>query len=628
MSAAPGIPPQARVGLRSLRVRIVAIFVAALLALLSAIGFLVAQQQATAASLELIARGYSPLSKSAARLDRDRQRVANDLERLLREERRPGKGAESPTVIYTEAFTRNLLAGRSFVADAKRLAASAEERAVLNKADVHLNRIDDLARSYEALSKRFLVLAEGGRGEEAAALTIELRRAGDDLGTEIQQLVRLIDGRISDLTEATQDAQVRGLAVAAVLSAVALGFSILLIGAVFVALRPISRLTAEVGRLAAGESFGHVEVRGADEVAVLAREFNQMADAIRQRDLRLTERAEELRRLSRYLSSVLDSLDDSLIVVEEGAVTLANPAATTTWGAQRGAADPAALAALPPGRHEVRVGDALHEVRVAPFGDGGRLVLTADITEATATRQRLAQSERLALVGQMLAQITHEVRNPLNALSLNAELMADELHDLDPDRRAEAWELLATISGEIDRLTELTGHYLQLARRPPAQLSPTGLRPLIDDVARLLRPELEQAGVALRIEPGGPDAVLADGNQLRQALLNVVRNAVEAGARTIVVRPDLRDGALALTITDDGPGMTEEEAARAFDPFWSSKASGTGLGLAITRQILEAHGGEVDVHSTPGGGTVIALVLPALAPSAEDPDVADHPRRR
>jgi signal transduction histidine kinase len=618
----------ARLGLRTLRFRIVAIFVAALVALLSALGFLVAQQQRTVESLETITRGYLPLSKAAARLDRDRQRVENDMQRLLRDQRRPGTGADSPTAIYTEAFTRNLLAGRSFIADARRIAPTPEERAILNKADVHINRIDDLARQYEELSKRFLALAEGGRSDEAAALTGDLRRLGDDLGTEILQLIRLVDGRISDLTEATQDAQVRGLAVAALLSAVALGFSILLVGAIFVALRPIGRLTAEVQRLAAGERIERVEVVGTDEVAALAREFNSMADAIRQRDARLTERAEELRLLSRYLSSVLDGLHEALIVVEDGRVTLANPAATATWQAHRGDQPPDALAALPAGRHELVRGGRLHEVRVTPFGDAGSLLVAADITEQTATRQRLAQSERLAVIGQMLAQITHEVRNPLNALSLTAELMADELAELDPERRAEAWELLSTISGEIERLTQVTGHYLQLARRPPARLTATRLDRVLDDVARLLRPELDQAGVALTCTAPAPRTTLADGNQLRQALLNVVRNAIEAGARAIDIALVDAPGTVTLRITDDGPGMTADEAERAFDPFWSGKESGTGLGLAITRQILEAHAGEVHVRSQPDRGTTVDLALPDRAPTLEEPDVPDHPGRR
>src|SRR5690606_28398830 len=133
----------------------------------------------------------------------------------------------------------------------------------------------------------------------------------------------------------------------------------------------------------------------------------------------------------------------------DGRVSLTNPAARRIWGAAQDGPPPEPLAALltGPGDRELAHPDgSLHEVRLTPFGDGGFLVVSADVTERRRAEERLARSERLAMIGQMLAQITHEVRNPLNALSLNAELLADELGALDPQRRTEAWDLLATRS--------------------------------------------------------------------------------------------------------------------------------------------------------------------------------------
>jgi signal transduction histidine kinase len=245
-----------------------------------------------------------------------------------------------------------------------------------------------------------------------------------------------------------------------------------------------------------------------------------------------------------------------------------------------------------------------------PFGGNGVIVVAADVTEQRRALDRLARSERLALVGQMLAQITHEVRNPLNAMSLNAEMLADELDRIDPAGTTDAGELLATVSGEIERLTHITAHYLQLARRPKATLAPENLPDLVADVARLLHAELAKAGVSLGVrgEPLPPQ--LVDGNQVRQALLNVVRNAVEAGARQLAIELRSDGDEVHLALTDDGPGMTPDEVERAFDPFFSTKTTGTGLGLAITRQILEDHDGTVRVVSAPGRGTTVTLVLP------------------
>ena len=121
--------------------------------------------------------------------------------------------------------------------------------------------------------------------------------------------------------------------------------------------------------------------------------------------------------------------------------------------------------------------------------------------------------------------------------------------------------------------------------------------------------ELDLRGIRFDIRPSPVSHAMVDGNQLRQALINIVRNAIEAGAKTLTLEVTTAPQALTIVIRDDGPGMSDEELARAFDPFYSTKASGTGLGLAITRQILEDHGGRIDVESN-SSGTAISLVLP------------------
>jgi signal transduction histidine kinase len=262
------------------------------------------------------------------------------------------------------------------------------------------------------------------------------------------------------------------------------------------------------------------------------------------------------------------------------------------------------------GVHEHHEAGLDHEVRAVPFGSAGVIVVVSDVTDQRRALERAARSERLALVGQMLAQITHEVRNPLNAISLNAEMLGDEIDRLDPEQRTEAGLLLGTISSEIERLVAVTAHYLQLARRPRARLVSEDLGELVGDVARLLHAELGQAGVALEVRAEALPAQLVDGNQLRQALLNVVRNAVEAGARRLRIEVGSDEAEVRLALVDDGPGMTTEEVSRAFDPFYSTKATGTGLGLAITRQILEDHDGTVRVDSAPGSGTTVTLAWP------------------
>jgi signal transduction histidine kinase len=230
--------------------------------------------------------------------------------------------------------------------------------------------------------------------------------------------------------------------------------------------------------------------------------------------------------------------------------------------------------------------------------------------------QKLIRSERLATVGRMAAQIAHEVRNPLSSIGLNAELLGDELgQEADEARR-----LVASIIGEVDRLTEITETYLRFTRLPRPKLEREDLGALVTSVVALGRGEVEKEGIALSLDiaPDLPE-IPADEAQLRQALINLVRNAREALAQATTKRLAISlaaDGAaarLVLRVSDSGPGIDAGDLGRIFDPFFSTKAQGTGLGLALVQQIVVDHGGQIDVESGPGRGTTFTLAFPLPA---------------
>ena len=614
-------------GPRSIRFRIAAAFFVALLAMVGAQTYLIAQQGPVNASLRLVTEGYLPLAKQVARLRRDQDRVQRDLNRINNDRPRPVTGETSVAEIYTEELRGNLDDTRAMSSAMRLLSTGPEEQAVLTKVGAYLDSIELIFASYQEQSVAYLAMVAAGRLQEAQDnLRRPLRTSGKQLAEEFEKLERTIDGRITALTKATEQQQARATAVAVSLASLAALLGLALLGASFYALRPIGQLTAEVQRIAAGDVGARVEVGGDNEVGVLAAEFNAMAQAIEQRDRSLHERADELNRLSRYLGSVVDSLEDGLLVVEHGVVTLVNPAAARLWDVVVEAAPPEVLRrVLRPGQHELEgPGERLFAVRAVPFGPEGVVAVLTDVTAAVRAQERLARSERLALVGQMLAQITHEVRNPLNALSLNAELLGDELERLDAAHATEGWEILAMIAGEVQRLTDVTGHYLQLARRPPARLRSANVGRVVEEVARLLEPELDEVGAELSLSLDPIPDVMVDDNQLRQALLNVVRNALESGARGLTMQLMAQGEEVFVSLQDDGPGMTEAEISHATDPFFSTKASGTGLGLAITRQILEDHDGRVEITSDVGQGALVRLVFPRRSDDADLPLGDDH----
>ena len=242
-----------------------------------------------------------------------------------------------------------------------------------------------------------------------------------------------------------------------------------------------------------------------------------------------------------------------------------------------------------------------------PFGERGRLIVGEDVTEREAVRERLMRTERLALVGRMLAQITHEVRNPLNAMSLNAELLGDEL------KGGEATAMLATITGEIRRLEKLTERYLHLSRKRVPQLARTSPRALIDRVVSIEQAALDAAGVQTSIQGDASTPVEIDVDAVERTLRNLLRNAVEAGASEVTLALAVREAHFTVAVSDNGPGLSTEEASQAFDPFFTTKASGTGLGLAIGRQELEEMGGRLDHMTGPSDGARFVIQVPIKA---------------
>ncbi len=234
----------------------------------------------------------------------------------------------------------------------------------------------------------------------------------------------------------------------------------------------------------------------------------------------------------------------------------------------------------------------------------------------------LLKSERLATIGRMTSLITHELRNPLSSIGLNAEMLMDALSDLPADQREDLSVHLETIINEVDRLRDITEEYLVYARLPEPKFAPHDLLDILEQLIDFHDWEWQQEGIQVDVHlPEDPDAdwtLKADANQLRQALLNLIKNAVEATAPpdTVDVHA-LRDGdTYVLQIIDRGDGIPAEIQPRIFEPFFTSKPKGTGLGLAMTQQIIEEHHGQLTFDSAPGGPTTFMVRLPKTGPTS------------
>ncbi len=241
-----------------------------------------------------------------------------------------------------------------------------------------------------------------------------------------------------------------------------------------------------------------------------------------------------------------------------------------------------------------------------------------------ANAERL-QAERLAAIGRMAAHVTHEVRNPLSSMALNTEMLAEEVSG------AEAGRLVGAIQREIDRLTTITEEYLRVARLPRPRLEPEDLGDLVQEAAGFVRRELESAGVSLEVEvePALP-TVSVDEGQMRQVLLNLLRNAREAmeAAQSEERRVRVRAGraprggvdGVEVAVSDSGPGLPEAAREHLFELFFTTKERGTGLGLPLSREVVLAHGGEITAsraHADEGGGARFVIWLPVTTEASD-----------
>jgi PAS domain S-box-containing protein len=238
-----------------------------------------------------------------------------------------------------------------------------------------------------------------------------------------------------------------------------------------------------------------------------------------------------------------------------------------------------------------------------------------DVTNEYELAVRTRRAERLAALGTMAAGLAHEIRNPLNSAHLQLNVARRRLAR--PERRDDAHVLKAMEQAEIEmkRLATLVQDFLQFARPQPLRLSLIDLRETTRGVVDFMTPEARAAGVHVRLEGGHSVPIEVDEEKVKQVLLNLLRNAIEAAGREgrIAVRIREIDSMGEVSIEDDGPGWAAD--APIFEPFFTTKDTGTGLGLAIVHRIVMDHGGTLDANSRPGR-TTFTIQFPRAYQSA------------
>jgi len=256
----------------------------------------------------------------------------------------------------------------------------------------------------------------------------------------------------------------------------------------------------------------------------------------------------------------------------------------------------------------------------------GAMLVARNVGYLSRVHSTLNYSRKAAALGRLLAGVAHEVKNPLNAMTIHLELLKQKLGSLKepivvpagggPGRQVDLSKHVQIIASEIKRLDEVVAGFLKFARPEELKLQPTKLHNVIRDVVMTITPEAQRRRVVIKDECDQSVAPInADQGMLLQAILNLAINALQAMADGGTLRLGCRNvprGRVELVVEDTGVGISPENLPRIFDLYFTTKEKGSGIGLSMVFRIVQLHDGEVEVQSTPGRGTRFALVFPQV----------------
>ena len=411
-------------------------------------------------------------------------------------------------------------------------------------------------------------------------------------------------------------------------------------------LRPIHVIRGGLTRLGRGEFGVRLNLAEGDEFGELGTFFNAVSEQLS------ADRSQMAGQVAN-LESAVQQLEDAVAIVNaRGELLFANPAMRAlTPSAEAGTN----LDTLLPGDHPLRrlaeqtlVSRQSRGPLSAAFGETGeRLVMTHAIVDPkgefvgvmliarnleylSEVQSTIRYSRKLAALGRLSAGVAHEVKNPLNAMMIHLELLRQQFSArLAPARamaggavaaaappvpdREQALQHVDIIASEIRRLDQVVQGFLKFTRPEDLKLQPIAVGTLLNEIAPILRPEADRAGVELIVDCDSAPDVNGDPAMLRQAFLNLALNAIQAmphGGTLRIACEETRGHRVSISVSDSGVGIKPEHLPRIFELYFTTKERGSGVGLSMVYRTVQMHDGDIEVQSTPGAGTTFRIVLP------------------
>lgn len=349
----------------------------------------------------------------------------------------------------------------------------------------------------------------------------------------------------------------------------------------------------------------------------------------------------KLSREKGFLETLFNTIQEGIIVTDaEGRISYLNAAASQLLGIdpERGVGEPVSRYLRDLDWQKIWLADkdewrkvVTHELEVfypqqrllsfyiVPLVDEensvvtGMAVILRDVTETRRRAESAIESEKLSALTLLAAGVAHEIGNPLNSLNIHLQLMERELKKLPPDKAGRLREDLRVAREEIARLDRIINQFLRAVRPTRPDLQRASLNELVEETLGLLEREIADRDILVEKElAGGLPRILVDRAQLKQALYNVIKNALQA-MRTggiLRVRTEATDTHAIVSFIDTGHGISAEQIGRIFEPYYTTKDEGSGLGLMIVQRIVREQGGSVEIESDVSRGTTFRIKLP------------------
>jgi two-component system sensor histidine kinase FlrB len=331
----------------------------------------------------------------------------------------------------------------------------------------------------------------------------------------------------------------------------------------------------------------------------------------------------EKARLADRLSNLLEALPAAVVLVDgRDRVDQFNPAAqalfpSIAWGRRWTEVRDETLARLADG-DEWRLADGRHvSMRCRPLNDNGRVLVMLDVTETRRLQEELHRRERLTAMGEMAAQLAHQVRTPLSAALLYADqltrggMAADKVHDY-----------AQRLCDRLRHTESLVADMLAFARGGNFTPHALDLNQVVQEGADIVRPKLAALGASLSVDSAvsAPAQVLGNHDALTGAVGALINNALEHGGQGVQIQVSLASQGddYLISVADNGPGIPDKLQQRIFDPFFTTAERGTGLGLAVVHSVTVEHDGHIDYENCAAGGACFRITLPRVSAAHND----------